>query len=134
MPAKLCTRCKFRKRMEGSEFCKFCLCRVVEHRVKNHYHALAIAGRPTCADDFAATLLDSLINAKPIPGQNTGSFGAVTEKELSLYARIKRIKYGKAKSSELKLKIQAFQERYPGTIEAFARSGRKLRQVQNGSN
>lgn len=53
-------------------------------------------------------------------------FGPTTEKELELYAEIKRIKYMKGKSSNLKQKIQALQARYPGTIEALAISSRQI--------
>ena len=60
-------------------------------------------------------------------------FESVTEKELELYATIKKIKYGKGKSSEysgLKQKIQKLQARYPGTIEALAQVSRQIEEIR----
>lgn len=87
-----------------------------------------------CADEAAAGFIRKLIANTGCNGTfshksmaaSVNIFESVTEKELELYADIKRIKYKKAKSSGLKRKLQELQERHPGTIEALAKSGRQL--------
>ncbi len=87
-----------------------------------------------CADEIAVGFIRRLIASQGGNGAfshkskavSTNIFESMTEKELELYAVIKRIKYKKAKSSGLKRKLQELQERHPGTIEALAKSGRQL--------
>ena len=99
---------------------------------------------PKCADDIATGFMEKFISPKisPKPSQQpalqqllkqtnlANIFEAVTEKELMLYAGIKSLKYaktkGRAKESDLKQKIQKLQARYPGIIEALARSGKRI--------
>lgn len=87
-----------------------------------------------CADEAAADFIWRLTTGSGGNGTlspeskaaTTNIFESVTEKELELYANIKRIKYAKAKSSGLKQKIQKLQAKHPGTLEALAKSGRQL--------
>ncbi|MBI2176710.1 hypothetical protein HYU40_05210 [Candidatus Woesearchaeota archaeon] len=84
-----------------------------------------------CADDLAACFLekitgkDSLLPAKH-EAAAVNILESITEKDLELYADIKRIKYTKAKNRGVKQRIQALQARHPGTIEALAKSARQL--------
>lgn len=89
---------------------------------------------PSSADDLAAGFLEKLINAKVGIAKGIAIFESVTEKELSLYASMKRIKYVKAESTGLKRAVQSFQEEHPGTIEAFTRTEKKIRMMRNGGN
>ncbi|MBI2581425.1 hypothetical protein HYV85_06525 [Candidatus Woesearchaeota archaeon] len=116
----------------------------------------AVVVLPKCADDIAAEFMEKFIRPKmslghkscnarlcPVALWRLGSpqqllrkisainiFEAVTERELALYADIKNLKYakaqGKAKGNGLKQRIQKLQARYPGTVEALARSGRRI--------
>ena len=87
---------------------------------------------PRCADDIAAEFMERFISPKisPKPSQQPIStiniFESVTEKELELYADIKSLKYARTKENDLKQRIQKLQARYPGTIEALARSGKRI--------
>lgn len=86
---------------------------------------------PRCADDLATAFFELLIGNGGRVGKVETSgqiniLGSVTEKELAYYAERKRIKYREKEKGVLKLQIQNLQARYPGTIEALARSGRHL--------
>ena len=109
---------------------------------KNPEQILGIKGgkaiiMPKCADDTATDFIERItagygMNKSPdsadFPLHQKYSAGAInifesiTEKEMELYAAIKRIKYLKGKNRDLKQKIQKLQARYPGTIEALAQS------------
>lgn len=90
----------------------------------------------TCADEAATNFLERLTRKAGFSGSRyahapcatgtTNILESITEKELELYAGIKRIKYTKAKNRGLKQKIQELQARHPGTIEALAKSSRQL--------
>lgn len=86
-----------------------------------------------CADEAAANFLQWLTRkagfSSRYPPAAAGAINIlepITEKELELYAGIKRIKYTKAKNTGLKQKLQELQARHPGTIEALAKSGRQI--------
>lgn len=87
-----------------------------------------------CADEIAADFIRRLTawsgsKSTFSPESKAAAvniFESTTEKELELYAGIKRIKYTKAKSMGIKRKIQELQARHPGTIEALAKSGRQI--------
>lgn len=91
---------------------------------------------PRCADETATDFLARLIGGVSINGsRNTTApdaanavniFELVTEKELELYATIKKIKWVKEKESSLKRRIQSLQAKYPGTIEALAQASRQI--------
>ena len=98
---------------------------------------------PECADDIAANFVErltassmgksrSLKGLSKLPKHGAATiniFESITEKELGLYAAIKRIKYTKGKNTDLKQKIQKLQARYPGTIEALAQSSRQMGEI-----
>lgn len=116
---------------------------------KNRESARRIKGgraiiMPKCADAIAVNFMERITandgrNKSPdsagFPLQQKHSagainiFGSITEKELELYAAIKRIKYLKGKSTDLRQKIQKLQSRYPGTIEALAQSSRCIGEI-----
>lgn len=86
-----------------------------------------------CADETAADFIRKLTagcsnNAFSPESKNQAinMFESITEKELELYAAIKKIKYTKGKNTRLRQKIQKLQSRYPGTIEALAQSSRRV--------
>ena len=86
---------------------------------------------PMCADDLATAFLRLLIgNGWMVGKAETSSplniLESVTEKELIYYAGMKKIKYREKEKGVLKQQIQNLQARYPGTVEALARSGRHL--------
>ena len=99
---------------------------------------------PKCADDLATGLIDAFISKKtnqealqlflqskqPINTSNTiNLFESVTEKELVLYADTKNLKYAKADGNWLRQKVRQFQKRYPGTIEALAKSSNQVKKL-----
>ncbi len=101
---------------------------------------------PKCADEAAASLLErftssaisssgshrGVAGAAPDAAEVVSIFESVTEKELELYATIKKIKYAKpqnSKYSDLKQKLQKLQARYPGTIEALAQASRQIEEI-----
>ena len=92
---------------------------------------------PECADGIATNFVGrftasgmgsrSLKGLSKLPKRGAiNIFESIIEKELELYAAIKRIKYTKGKSTDLREKIQRLQARYPGTIEALAQSSRQI--------
>lgn len=90
---------------------------------------------PQCSDDLAVGLIRKFISS-PRNEQQSGTsnrhiniFDSITEKELQLYAGMKKIKYAQKHEDGLKQAIQKLQERYPGTIEAIARSAARLSQI-----
>ena len=110
-----------------------------QHIMMRQPHSAVIM--PECADEAATSLLEMLTSnaissRKGITRGVTDAvniFESVTEKELELYATIKKIKYAKGKSSkysDLKQKIQKLQARYPGTIEALAQASRHIEQIR----
>ncbi|MBI2143691.1 hypothetical protein HYU17_00885 [Candidatus Woesearchaeota archaeon] len=84
-----------------------------------------------CSDDAAIGLLQHFLSrdAGDKECHAINVLESITEKELELYAAIKRLKYAKAKKDSLKQGIQALQSRYPGTVEALARSSRKINEL-----
>lgn len=93
---------------------------------------------PKCADEAATSFLEKVTGGSINSSRNTAAtaaggainiFESVTEKELELYAAIKKIKYTKGKSIDLKQKLQKFQIRYPGTIEALAQASRQAEEA-----
>ncbi|MBI2550465.1 hypothetical protein HYV83_04780 [Candidatus Woesearchaeota archaeon] len=95
---------------------------------------------PMCADDLATAFVRLLIDnggkaAKIETAHTINVLESVTEKELAYYAEMKKIKYREKEKGALKLQLQNLQARYPGTVEALARSGRHLLgsgRVKNG--
>lgn len=97
---------------------------------------------PKCADEAATSLLERFTSnaigssrngVTPDAAEVISIFESVTEKELELYAAIKKIKYAKGKSSkygDLKQKLQKLQARYPGTIEALAQASRQTEEIR----
>ena len=116
---------------------------------KNPEQILGIKGgkaiiMPKCADDIATGFMERITandrlsksrntaNSQLPPEHESGAiniFESITEKELELYAAIKRIKYLKGKNRDLKRMIQKLQARYPGTIEALAQSSRQADEI-----
>lgn len=108
-------------------------------RMRQPHNAVIIS---RCADETATSFLGKVIGGSLNGSHSTAIsdvagavniFESVTEKELELYATIKKIKYGKDKSSkygDLKQKIQKLQARYPGTIEALAQASRQIEEIR----
>lgn len=87
-----------------------------------------------CADELAAEFLEAMISGKSRqqphkPAYKANIFKSITEKELRLYANIKNLKYAESNGSWLKQKLLKLHEKYPGTIEALARSGSRVKKL-----
>ncbi len=96
-----------------------------------------------CADELATEFVETLISGEtrearqqlqvsgPLqePMNAANIFKSITEKELKLYANIKNLKYAEANGSWLRQKVLKLHETYPGTIEALARAGSRVRKL-----
>ena len=97
----------------------------------------AIIILPQCSDDVAIGLIRRLISS-PQSSRSHGSrqpkpiniLESITEKELALYADIKRIKYVKKNKDMLQQAVEKLQEKHPGTVEAIVRSAAHLRKIE----
>ncbi len=121
---------------------KLCKNNGLTARIKNAKAVIV----PKCADDIATNFLEEFTNNAnfcksskkkvnfSLPQKRKAGavniFGSITEKELELYASIKKIKYMKGKNKDLKQKIQKLQARYPGTIEALALSAMHISEIK----
>ena len=92
---------------------------------------------PDSADDAAAGLISSFMSAKPEQKTfNPGIariFEFVTEKELLAYARARNLKNaatGKHDGGWIKASVQKLQEGHSGIIEAMAKAGVKLKELE----
>lgn len=192
-----CSRCGKHARLEGVDYCRQCLCAVIEKRAKrelagalgnsniDYYKLVVVCGgksslqcaaaaylakklcRPglgleivplesisqlpknvavllaKCADELATEFVEALISGEgrqqlPVSGlsrklqepiSTANIFESITEKELRLYANIKNLKYAESKRSWLRQEVLKLHEKYPGTIEALARAGNRVKRL-----
>ena len=89
-----------------------------------------------CSDDIAACLIRRFISS-PAHKQRASAlakriniFESITEKELRLYADMKKIKYAQNSKDELQQAVQRLQERHPGIIEAVVRSATHISKIE----
>lgn len=96
-----------------------------------------------CADELAAEFVETMISGKdrpqpPLPrllqklqkpASAANIFKSVTEKELRLYANIKNLKYAESNGSWLRQRLLKLHEAYPGTAEALARAGSRVKRL-----
>ena len=89
-----------------------------------------------CSDNIATSLIRRFISS-PASKQKTSSlaqhiniFFAITEKELRLYADMKKIKYTQSSKDELQQAVQRLQERHPGIVEAVVRSAAHISKIE----
>ena len=103
----------------------------------------AIAGKdaiiilPQCSDYLATGLIRRFISAPQISQPHARTLTkpinileSITEKELALYAGIRRIKYEKKNKDLLQQAVEKLQEKHPGTVESIARSAARLRKIE----
>ena len=89
-----------------------------------------------CSDDIATGLIRRFIGS-PASKQQASSlaqpiniFGAITEKELRLYADMKKIKYTQNSKDELQQAVQRLQERHPGIVAAVVKSAALISKIE----
>ncbi|HLD97222.1 MAG TPA: hypothetical protein VI934_02665 [Candidatus Nanoarchaeia archaeon] len=85
-----------------------------------------------CSDAIATGLVRELITSPKNRKHSSTScrqiniFESITENELRLYAKMKRIKYAQLQGNWLEQAIRKLQDKHPGTVEALARSAARL--------
>ena len=94
---------------------------------------------PQCSDDIATGLIRRFISRPQTSQQHANRLPkpinileSITEKELALYAGMKRIKYEKKNKDMLQQAVEKLQEKHPGTVEAIARSAAHLTEIEEG--
>ena len=94
---------------------------------------------PQCSDDIATGLIRRFISSPQTSQPHANRLPkpinileSITEKELALYAGMKRIKYEKKNKDMLQQAVEKLQEKHPGTIEAIARSVAHLTEIEEG--
>ena len=93
---------------------------------------------PQCSDDVATGLIRQFISSPQSSQPHSSGFPepinileSITEKELELYADMKKIKYEHKNKDVLQQAVEKLQERHPGTVEAIAKSAAHLRKIED---